>query len=64
MAKRLRRLTSDAGPRTRLVTTCMVHCARRNLAMQGYVVGRRLVLTMRTKEGKPASGDFVSVWKR
>lgn len=48
-----------------LTTTKMLHGSPRTLGFRGYVIGRRVVLTTTTYNGKPVTdGGLVSIWKK
>jgi len=53
------------GNQVLLTTTKMLHGAARTVGFRGYVIGRRLVLTHTTYDGKPVTdGGLVSIWKK
>ncbi len=48
-----------------LVTTRkMLHGTPRKLNFRGYIIGRRVVMTLTHKDDKPLTGDLVSIWKK
>ena len=47
-----------------LSTTKMLHGQARRLSFRGYVIERRIVMTLTHKDGRPLTGDFVSIWKK
>lgn len=52
------------GNRILLTTTKMLHGQPRKLDFRGYIIDRRIVMTLTHKDGKPLTGDLVSVWKK
>lgn len=47
-----------------ITTTKMLHGAPRKLDFRGYVIGRRIVMTLTHKDNMPLTGDLVSIWKK
>lgn len=47
-----------------IATTKMLHGAPRTLHFRGYILNRRIVMTTTQKDGKPVTGDLISIWKK
>jgi hypothetical protein len=47
-----------------VTTTKMLHGAKRKLNFRGYIIGRRIVMTLTHKDDMPLTGDLVSIWKQ
>jgi len=52
------------GNRILLTTTKMLHGQPRKLDFRGYIIDRRIVMTLTHKNGKPLTGDLVSIWAK
>lgn len=47
-----------------LTTTKMLHGQPRTLRFRGYIIERRIVMTLTHLNGEPLTGDLASLWKK